>query len=186
MRLFVVLVAAAGLATARAYGTAGSRLVGRAACPRAAARCGGSVDVTDLGLTMADLERELPSAPGGGPALITSGVESSSGLASRRDEGIAWQESYDSLIVELTISGLRGQPTQAMQLEMAETTATVTVFGRIIWSCILRGSVDPSSAVSSVRLDGMQPVIALTIRKATPEPRWNGFLLSIGVDSLLQ
>ncbi|KAJ1623618.1 hypothetical protein T492DRAFT_912459 [Pavlovales sp. CCMP2436] len=182
-----ILVAAASLATALAFGAADSRLVaGCAASPRAALRCAGSIDVSDLGLTMADLERDLPPSVGGGSSLVTSGVESSSGLAPRRDEGIAWKETYDLMECTLTIPGLRGQPTQAMLLEMSETTATVTVFGRIIWTCILRGDVDPTSAVSSVRMDGMQPVIELSVHKASPEPRWNGFLDSIGVDSILQ
>ena len=38
--------------------------------------------------------------------------------------------------VTLTIPGLLGQPTDALAVEMTETTATITAFGRAVWSCV--------------------------------------------------
>lgn len=152
---------------------------------RADARCSG-VDVSDLGLTLSDLDKPIPVGPDGPPVVISMGVESTSGLPDRRDEGVIWQESRDTVDVVLTIPGLRGQPAAAMLAELTETTATITVFGRTIWSCVLRGRIDPRASTSSIRMDGMQPVVEISAYKVDPEPRWLGFIQSIGVDSVLQ
>jgi len=146
----------------------------------------GSVDVSDLGLTLSDLDTPIPAGPDGPSVVLTRGVESSSGLADKQDEGISWQESRDTVEATLIIPGLRGQPAAAMLMELTETTATVTVFGRTIWSCILRGQIDPRASTSAIRLDGLQPVIEVALAKARRDPRWNGFVASIGVDSVLQ
>lgn len=153
---------------------------------RAGVRCGG-VDVSDLGLSLADLQKPLPAGLDAALSVASMGVESTSGLPETRDEGIAWRETFDTIEATLVIPGLRGQPAAAMLVELAETTCTITVFGRIIWSCILRGEIDPRVSEGSVKLDGMQPVIDISMRKARPEgERWNGFLASIGIDSVLQ
>lgn len=153
---------------------------------RAGVRCSG-VDVSDLGLSLADLQKPLPAGLDASLSVVSMGVESSSGLPEKRDEGISWRESFDMIEATLVIPGLRGQPAAAMLVELAETTCTITVFGRIIWSCILRGEIDLRASEGSVKLDGMQPVIDISMRKAYPEgDRWNGFLASIGVDSVLQ
>ena len=39
--------------------------------------------------------------------------------------------------VTLTIPGLLGQPAGSLAVEMTETTATITAFGRAVWSCVL-------------------------------------------------
>lgn len=36
----------------------------------------------------------------------------------------------------LTIPGLLGQPADSLAVEMTETTATITAFGRAVWSCV--------------------------------------------------
>jgi hypothetical protein len=153
---------------------------------RSSVRCNG-IDVSDLGLSLTDLQKPLPAGLDAALSVTSMGIESTSGLPEKRDEGISWRESFDTIEATLVIPGLRGQPAAAMLVELAETTCTITVFGRIIWSGILRGEIDPRASMGYVKLDGMQPVIDVSMRKAYPEgDRWNGFLLSIGVDSVLQ
>lgn len=190
--LFIVAGTATVLATRTLASTAGRAaraLTGgglrRAARRRAGARCGGEVDVSDLGLTLSDLEKPIPAIPDGPAVVITMGVESSSGIPGKRDESVCWRETRETVDVTLAIPGLRGQPAAAMLAELTETTATITVFGRTIWSCVLRGRIDPRASTSSIRMDGMQPVVDVSAYKVDPE-RWNGFIESIGVDSVLQ
>ena len=87
----------------------------------------------------------------------------------------------------LTISGLRGQPAMSFAVEFTETTATLTAFGRQVWSCVLRGTIDP--AASSFHVEdgmGMLPIVHVNVRKAANAPRWGGLIQSIGEDSVLQ
>jgi hypothetical protein len=157
----------------------------RPAVQRVAALCDVQVSVADLGLTVGDLTEPLPA--GADVTVVTRGVESSSGLPVKVDEGVSWQESFDAVTVTLEIPGLRGQPAAAMAVELTESTATITVFGRTIWSCVLRGEIDLLGSEGKVaRVEGMQPIIEIVARKVSPEPRWNGFIASIGVDSVLQ
>ena len=80
---------------------------------------------------------------------------------------------------------MRGQPSGALAVEVTPTTATVTAFGFAVWSCILRGRVNPSSAVVTIS-DGadMTPVLNLCVDKAEVG-RWGGFIENIGEDSIL-
>ena len=140
-----------------------------------------SVDVSDLGLTMEDLEAPLPKE-------LTDGMASSGYESTQRtitDDGCCWAETADRLEVALTIPGLRGQPAMALAAEVTSDTLTVTAFGRDVWSCILKGKCVPDSVETSTE-DGVGalPTLRLSLAKATPE-RWGGFIESIGEDSVL-
>ena len=52
--------------------------------------------------------------------------------------------------VDLTIPGLLGQPAAALATELTPTTLTLTAFGMAVWSCVLRGEIDPQAAASEV------------------------------------
>ena len=144
---------------------------------------GDETDVSDLGLTMDDLNAPLP------PDLLgvsTCGYDSTSRIPDTGDSGCAWEEEEFAVKVVLTIPGLRGQPPTCLAVEVSETTATVTAFGLVVWSCILRGECLPSTASFSVE-DGedMVPVIHLSVEKAATTDRWGGFIAQIGEDSIL-
>eukprot|EP00306_Pavlova_sp_CCMP459_P022223 CAMPEP_0185551720 /NCGR_PEP_ID=MMETSP1381-20130426/29055_1 /TAXON_ID=298111 /ORGANISM="Pavlova sp., Strain CCMP459" /LENGTH=198 /DNA_ID=CAMNT_0028164617 /DNA_START=13 /DNA_END=606 /DNA_ORIENTATION=+ len=168
-----VLVLIAPIAHAARVGPAAQSLVSCTRAPVArrssvCARAGeepASVSVADLGLTMADLETPMNLAdPGAG--VKTSGQENTSGVAGASDMGCAWEEDMETVRAALTIPGLRGQPAAAMDVDITETTTTITVFGRGIWSCVLRGTVDPSSARVAITEEAMQPTVTITLKKA--------------------
>ena len=142
----------------------------------------GGVDVSDLGLTMDDVEAPLPDAFHAG--LASSGCESTSRVAP--DEGARWRESRDEVCVTLTIPGLRGQPSGCLAVEATATTATVTAFGYAVWSCVLRGAAVPGSARVEIRDgDDAVPVVEIAVAKQSPGAAWGGFIASVGEDSLL-
>ena len=143
-----------------------------------------SIDVSDLGITMEDLEKPLPPEMLQGMAL--QGVESTSRIPTDQDDGCLWTEHSNTLDVTLVIPGLRGQPAAALAVTFSTTTATVSAFGRAVWSCVLKGEVIPESA-TFVTEDGvdMIPVISLTVQKADKSARWGGFIEQIGEDSIL-
>uniref|UniRef100_A0A7S4J5G7 Transmembrane protein n=1 Tax=Odontella aurita TaxID=265563 RepID=A0A7S4J5G7_9STRA len=130
-----------------------------------ASGAGAEEDVSDLGLTLDDLNAPLP--PEFFSGLETSGYESTSRLADVDDGGCAWSESSDEVEAVLTIPGLRGQPSACLALEVAETTVSVTAFGRVVWSCILRGECQPEGNGATVFEaedgPGMVPVIRLSL-----------------------
>ena len=72
-----------------------------------------SIDVSDLGLTMEDLEKPIPSDLLGDFRVTTSGYQSTSRIESNNDEGCMWEESSDAIEAALSIEGLRGQPVAA-------------------------------------------------------------------------
>ena len=169
--LLVLPGLAAAFSPARPHGGAAVRL----------AASSSSVDVADLEITMADLEKEL--APGA-VSLATEGYESTS-RSGASDDGCRWRESADAVDVELTIPGLRGQPSGSLAVDLTSTTCTVTAFGMVVWSCLLKGRADPSTAVVGVS-DGadMTPVIDIRVERQD-FARWGGFIASIGEDSIL-
>ena len=149
---------------------------------------GGRIDVSDLGLTMADLEIPLPELEVGGNSLEVSGFESTSRLPGSNDQGCEWTETADQVEAILTIPGLRGQPAMALAVELTSTTATITAFGQAVWSCLLRGEIDLSQS-SAVAEEGEAmgvPLMRLVVRKAEGGKRWGGLIESIGEDSILQ
>ena len=85
-------------------------------------------------------------------------------------------------------AGLRGQPAMAFAVEFTDTTLTLTAFGRQVWSCVLRGGIDPDASTFHVEDGiGMLPVVYVTVRKASASAtRWGGLIESVGEDSLLQ
>ena len=143
------------------------------------------IDVSDLNLTMDDLNAPLP--PSLLQSLSTSGYQSTSRITTVHDNGCQWSEDANTISVTLTIPGLRGQPAAAIALEMTELTMTITAFGYAVWSCILNGRcVKESLEVVSIE-DGEDrvPVIRLNVNKAESGERWGGFIGQIGEDSIL-
>ena len=150
-----------------------------------------SIDVSDLGLTMDDLDKPIPSELLGDFKVVASGMQSTSRIESIDDEGCLWEESADLIGATLSIEGLRGQPVAAMDVAFSTTTCTVTVFGYAVWSCLLKGECIPESAVTKIQ-DGydMTPLITLSVAKkkdelGVPLERWGGFIDAIGEDSIL-
>ena len=91
-----------------------------------------------------------------------------------------WSETPSECEVLLAIPGLRGQPAACLAIEFAVTALSVTAFGRIVWSCILRGRAVPKSAVFVVKENEERvPLIELSVRKA------NKALWGIGENSIL-
>ena len=143
----------------------------------------GGIDVSDLGLTMDDLNAPLPEEAF---QLTKSGTQSTSRVPGVDDDGCIWEETAEDMEVTLSIPGLRGQPPAALALDITKNTATITAFGYAVWSCILRGNCDPDT-VSFSASDGadMVPLISISVKKADPSQRWDGFILQCGEDSIL-
>jgi hypothetical protein len=145
-----------------------------------------SIDVSDLGLTLDDFDVTFPKSSDGGIQITTSGYESTSMIPSVDDNGLSWEEDSNIVGVKLSIPGLRGQPIAAMDVAITSNTCTVTVFGYAVWSCLLKGECVPESSSFQIE-DGkdMMPLITLSVEKKNNEIRWDGFILSIGEDSIL-
>jgi len=141
-------------------------------------------DVSDLGLTMEDLNAPLPKELLQG--ITSSGYESTTLIPDSGDRGCAWEENPDTLAVTLQISTLRGQPAACLACEVTETTATITAFGYAVWSCVLRGqAVAGSVDFKAEEGDDMLPVMTLSVQKADPSERWGGFIAQVGENSIL-
>lgn len=143
------------------------------------------VDVSDLNLTMEDLEKPLPKE------LLyetfqLSGYQSTSRLPDVDDEGCHWVENQDDLDVTLRIPGLRGQPAACLSVLFSTTTVSISAFGRVVWSSIQMGFSDPDDC-SFITEDGegMIPIVQLNIKKRDSGKRWGGFILQVGEDSIL-
>ncbi|OEU15942.1 hypothetical protein FRACYDRAFT_187093 [Fragilariopsis cylindrus CCMP1102] len=145
-----------------------------------------SIDVSDLGLTLDDFDVTFPKSSDGGIQITTSGYESTSMIPSVDDNGVSWEEDSNIVGVKLSIPGLRGQPIAAMDVQITSNTCTVTVFGYAVWSCLLKGECLPESSSFQIE-DGkdMLPLITVSVEKKNNEIRWDGFILSIGEDSIL-
>ncbi|CAM9614912.1 unnamed protein product [Heterosigma akashiwo] len=90
--------------------------------------------------------------------------------------------------VQLQHPGMRGQPSQAVHVYFTETTVTITIFGRAIWSGILQDRAAPEQCTFVSQDDpagSMIPQITMNIRKESTGARWNEFISSIGIDSVL-
>lgn len=142
-----------------------------------------SIDVSDLGLTISDLEKKIPTQ---NFSLESSGYQSTSRLPEVDDEGCYWVENPEDMDVTLRIPGLRGQPAEAINVLFSTTTVSITVFGRIVWSAIQRGISDTSDC-TFLTLDGDDavPIVQLNVRKRDLDERWGGFILQVGEDSIL-
>jgi hypothetical protein len=143
------------------------------------------IDVSDLGLTMDDLNAPLPSELLGG--IQTTGYQSTSRISN--DDACMWTESPTTMKVVLTIPGLRGQPAMCLSTLTSINTLSITAFGRVVWSCILREEVQPDTATFEAKeassSSSMIPVVEYEVNKAEPGKRWGGFILQIGEDSIL-
>lgn len=142
------------------------------------------IDVSDLGLTMDDMNAPLPS--NFLQAVETSGYESTSRLPDVNDDACYWTETDSSMKATLAIPGLRGQPAMCLSVLTATNTVSVTAFGRVVWSCILRGRVKPETAkFESEEGSNMIPIVRFEAKKEDYGERWGGFILQIGEDSIL-
>jgi hypothetical protein len=142
-----------------------------------------SIDVSDLGLTIADLEKKIPTH---NFSLESSGYQSTSRLPDVDDEGCYWVENAEDIDVTLRIPGLRGQPAEALNVLFSTTTTSITAFGRIVWSTIQMGISDTSDC-TFLTMDGEDgvPIVQLNVRKRDLDERWGGFILQVGEDSIL-
>ena len=147
-----------------------------------------------LARKMADLE-ELALPEVDAAALVTQGIESSTRDASSNDQGCVWTETPETVMVELQLQGLRGQPAAALAVHLDTSRdaqwrgrgmCTVTAFGRVVWSCVLRGPIDVE-ACSFEAEDGAQmlPLMRVTVRKMRSAPRWDGFIDEIEFNTLI-
>jgi hypothetical protein len=141
-----------------------------------------SIDVSDLGLTMDDFNQPFP--PELLQGLVSSGCESTNRLDD--DGGCEWSESLEAMNVKLQIPGLRGQPAAAVAVSFSTTTISVSVFGRVVWSAVLRGTIDPASCSYDEPENGADMIPAIRVNVGKEEATlWGGFILQIGEDSLL-
>ena len=142
-----------------------------------------SIDVSDLGLVMSDLEKQIPKQDF---SFESSGYQSTSRIPDVNDNGCNWVENPEDLDVTLIIPGLIRQPAEALSVLFSTTTVSVTAFGMTVWSCILMGmaDIDDCSFLTEEGVDGV-PIIQLNVRKRDVEERWGGFILQIGEDSIL-
>lgn len=142
------------------------------------------IDVSDLGLTIDDLEAPLPSEFL--EAVETSGYESTSRLPEVNDDACFWTETESKMEATLAIPGLRGQPAMCLSVLTATNTISITAFGRVVWSCILRGKVKPETAIFEAEEGSeMIPIVRFEAEKEDYGERWGGFILQIGEDSIL-
>jgi len=142
------------------------------------------IDVSDLGLTMEDFNAPLP--PEFFRSMETTGYESTSRIDTTQNEGCMWTELPEKMKVTLAIPGLRGQPSMCLSVLTATNTLTVTAFGQVVWSCVLRAKVKPETAVFEAT-DGpdLVPTIEFEVMKAEADERWGGFILQIGENSIV-
>lgn len=150
------------------------------------------MDVSDLNLTMDDLNKPLPQS-----ILATierSGYQSTSRIPDVNDNGCYWIENsnddnsndFGVIDVTLAIPGLRGQPPEALSVLFSTSTISVTAFGRVVWSCIQKGYSKPEEC-SFMIYEGkdMVPIIQLSVQKEKVDEIWGGFILQVGEDSIL-
>jgi hypothetical protein len=143
------------------------------------------IDVSDLGLTLEDLNKPLPKELLS-DTLTLSGYQTTSRLPDVDDKGCYWVENSDDLDVTLQSPGLRGQPAACISVLFSTTTISVAAFGRVVWSAIQMGYSDPDDC-SFITEDGegMVPVIQIHMKKRDAGERWGGFILQVGEDSIL-
>ena len=142
------------------------------------------IDVSDLGLTMDDMNAPLPDDFL--QAVEMSGYESTSRLPDVNDDACFWTETESTMEATLAIPGLRGQPAMCLSVLAATNTISITAFGRVVWSCILRGKVKPDTAkFETEEGSDMIPIVRFEAEKEDYGERWGGFILQIGEDSIL-
>jgi len=148
------------------------------------------VRVAERGLNVDVLEEVLEHG-----VLDATGVESTSRIVDSLDDGCVWTETAEAVTVDLTLQGLRGQPAAALAVHLQSSrdeqyrgrgTATVTAFGRIMWSCVMRGAiVVDACSVEAEDGPGMLPVMRVTVRKLPGASRWDGFIDEVEFNTLM-
>ncbi|KAJ1457450.1 hypothetical protein M885DRAFT_514999 [Pelagophyceae sp. CCMP2097] len=159
-------------------------LVPSASRSRGAATLRDSVDVSEYGLTLEDLQTPIPQEA---LDLLATGYDSTTRTeSSLGSQGVAaWTETADEIEAVMTISGLRGQPIAALTVEATETSLYITGWGRLLWGCALKGVIDlPTLSFDIIDGPGMIPEISVKAKKLGPA-RWGGFIDSIGEESLI-
>ena len=131
-----------------------------------------SVDVADLGLTLDDLTRPLDEVQ----AEICS-----------RNSFSEWAETLDAIDIRMRHEGMRGQPCDAVKVDLTPTTITVSIFGYAVWSGVIKGPIvlDQSYWEVEEGLDRI-PTITLHLSKGYRELWGETWLEAIGVDGVLQ
>jgi hypothetical protein len=144
-----------------------------------------SIDVSDLGLTTADLEKKIPIH---NFSIESSGYQSTSRIPDVNDDGCYWVENPTDLDVTLRIPGLRGQPAECLSVLFSTTTVSIAAFGRVVWSAIQMG-ISNADECSFLTLDGEDgiPIIQMNVAKRDLDEgdRWGGYILQVGEDSIL-
>ena len=144
-----------------------------------------AVDVSDLGITMEDLEKPIEMQ--NGLDISATGVESTSGT--NDDGGISWEENSAWMKATIKIPGLMGQPAESLNVALTENTMSVQAFGMQVWSCVLKGTINPEVSQPRTKFEGAMgavPTITVELSKPPGAERWNGLVGSVGVDSILQ
>uniref|UniRef100_A0A7S3QDY3 Uncharacterized protein n=1 Tax=Chaetoceros debilis TaxID=122233 RepID=A0A7S3QDY3_9STRA len=143
------------------------------------------LDVSDLGLTMADLQKPFPKEDF---SVESSGYQSTSRVSGVEDKGCYWVENPEDMDVTLRIPGLIGQPAACISVLFSTTTVSVTAFGRVVWSCIQMGisDVDDCNFLTEDGEDRI-PIIQMNLKKRDIDEgsKWGGFVLQVGEDSIL-
>ena len=131
-----------------------------------------SIDVSDLALTLEDISKPLTE--------LTAAVINQNSFSE-------WAETLDRVDINMRHPGMRGQPAGAVLVDFTPTTVTVSFFGYIVWSGILKGPIDPQQcSFRAVEGSDRIPAISLHLRKAFPE-RWEeDWIDCTGVDGVLQ
>jgi hypothetical protein len=73
--------------------------------------------------------------------------------------------------VVLTIPGLGGHPAMCLSTLTSINTLSITAFGRVVWSCILQGEVQPDTATFEAKeasTNSMIPVVEYDVKKVKP------------------
>jgi CS domain len=130
------------------------------------------VDVSDLNIHMDDLAKPLDNS---------LAVE-----ARGESKYYSWWETTENVFVSMSHEGMRGQPAKAVNVQFSQTTVTVTIFSYAVWSGLLIDEIDElASKFEAVEGKDGIPVINLKLVKRRKVSRWNEFITSVGVDSIL-
>jgi hypothetical protein len=86
-------------------------------------------------------------------------------ISSIKDGACMWTESPKTQAT-LAIPGLQGQPAMCLSTLTASNTLSVTAFGWVVWSCILRGEVKLETGVFEAKEStDMIPIMEYEVEK---------------------
>ena len=111
------------------------------------------------------------------------------------DQGCTWTETAETVSVDICLKGLRGQPAGCLAVHLAASrdyvwrgrgTASVSAFGQVVWSCVMRGAIVVDACSTEVADGGqMLPIIRITVRKLPEAAPWEGFIEEIEYNTLM-